>query len=1030
MFCTKNLGRCFLSTLLFVTSVVWVPSLALGQLPATRLGAVFPLGGNPGQAVEVTVFGSDLDGANYDGIGLDGVDGLLFSHPGITAKPKMVEPGPFDKGPRAAPNQFVVSIAANVPVGVYEVRALGKYGASNPRAFSISDIADVVEVEPNNDRESAEELTLPVVVNGQSNQASDIDFYRFTAAAGQRILVTNFARRADSRIDSVASVYDSKGRLLGSAGADQGRDSIVDFTTPSAGEYFVKIHDATYQGSPEHVYRLSIGVLPHIDFIFPPAGQAGGARPFTVYGRNLPGGRPSGLTLGGRPLESLATTIAIPGGAPAQGLAVATTSSPASAALDGIEYRVKGVQGLSQPAMVSIATATPVLEVPDNNDSTKSQPLKLPCEVMGKFYPQRDRDWFQFEAKKDESISVDLISQRMGLPTNPSLLVQRVTPAEGEKPEQVQQLAYVYESLQLDGGSEFDTRHHDASFRFTAPTDGIYRVMVRDAHADIDADPRRMYRLVVTNGGGDFRLAAIPEQSSSSVLVRKGGQVGIRVVAFRRDGFDGEILVTATGLPAGVTCRDAILGPTSNVGMLVLSAAANAAPANALVQVIGKARVGNTEVTRQARFGAAVLPTAVRANPNQVMPSVDARLTRDLCVSVSAAEVALISFQAGDGKVWETSRGGKLTIPITRGGAFKGQINFIGRGLPGINFPVANVAANQTTGQALVTLPGTIQPGTYSFYLDGIAQQVDYARNAEAAAKVAEFQKEVNQIKTKADADAKLAATAKAAGDKLAVETTAMVTAATVKKTALDKALLDATTAAKTTATAATASAAAAVASPGDANLVAASVAAKKAADDAAAKVKVAMTAAVTAAKTLVDATAKAKVAAGEKVKSDLAATDATALATLAAQLKTQTDQRTTALANAAKPKKVNVPIVSTPITIKIAPAPITVTELTPVTVKQGEKVETSITIARLFQYEGQVNFNTVLPQGVAGISIPNAAAPAKQTQAKLTVTAAANATEGEHQCNVRGTLNINGQNLIVEQTLRLVVQKAAPATK
>jgi hypothetical protein len=135
-------------------------------------------------------------------------------------------------------------------------------------------------------------------------------------------------------------------------------------------------------------------------------------------------------------------------------------------------------------------------------------------------------------------------------------------------------------------------------------------------------------------------------------------------------------------------------------------------------------------------------------------------------------------------------------------------------------------------------------------------------------------------------------------------------------------------------------------------------------------------------------------------------------------------------LANAAKPKKVNVPIVSTPITIKIAPAPITVTELTPVTVKQGEKVETSITIARLYQYEGQVNFNTVLPQGVAGISIPNAAAPAKQTQAKLTVTAAANATEGEHQCNVRGTLNINGQNLIVEQTLRLVVQKAAPATK
>jgi hypothetical protein len=168
----------------------------------------------------------------------------------------------------------------------------------------------------------------------------------------------------------------------------------------------------------------------------------------------------------------------------------------------------------------------------------------------------------------------------------------------------------------------------------------------------------------------------------------------------------------------------------------------------------------------------------------------------------------------------------------------------------------------------------------------------------------------------------------------------------------------------------------------------------------------------------------KAKEAAEAKTKTDATAVEAVKMAQLAAQLKTKTDQQATALTNAAKPKKLNVPVVSKPITIKIVPAPITVGELKPVTVKQGEKVEVSVAITRLFSYEGQVRFNTVLPAGVTGVSIPSATAPAKQSQAKLTITAAANATEGPHQLNIRGTLNINGQNLIVEQSLQLIVQK------
>jgi hypothetical protein len=559
---------------------------AHAQLPATRLSSVFPAGSNPGKTVEVTINGADLDDVNQ----------LQFSRAGIVAKQKMAEPGPFDKGPQPVANQFVVTIAANVPLGVYEARAIGKYGASNPRAFTVGDIPETLEIEPNNEFETATEITAPALINGRSNQAADVDFFKFKAAAGQRIIVTSYARRIDSRIDTVVTVFDGAGRQVGGNRDDQGLDSLVDFTTAAAGEYTIKVYDATYLGGTDYVYRISVGVLPHIDFVFPPAGLAGGNRPFTVYGRNLPGGQPAGISISGRPLQKLSVSIPIPAAA-APVAAFQSFLEPASAGVDATEYRIKGPNGSSNSVLVGIAAATPVLEQEPNNTFDEAQKLTAPCEVMGQFFPARDRDWFQLDAKKGESFSVEVISQRLGVRANPRLLVQRVdivpppavattaandTAAVAAAPtEKIQQLAYVEESGNLAGGAEFDLRSADPEYRFTAAADGMYRLMIGDAYGDVDPDPRRVYRLVIRKQQPDFRLAAVAEGSHSAVLLRKGGQVGIRVLAFRQDGFDDEIRVTATQLPAGVTCTDAIIGPASHVGMLVLSAAANAAESDA-----------------------------------------------------------------------------------------------------------------------------------------------------------------------------------------------------------------------------------------------------------------------------------------------------------------------------------------------------------------------------------------------------------------------------------------------------------------
>ena len=91
----------------------------------------------------------------------------------------------------------MINVAANVPVGLYEVRAIGKYGQSNSRVFMCSNLNQALEIEPNNSMDKASEVQLPVVVNGRGDRAADVDYFRFTASAGQYTL--NPAEKNDYR---------------------------------------------------------------------------------------------------------------------------------------------------------------------------------------------------------------------------------------------------------------------------------------------------------------------------------------------------------------------------------------------------------------------------------------------------------------------------------------------------------------------------------------------------------------------------------------------------------------------------------------------------------------------------------------------------------------------------------------------------------------------------------------------------------------------------------------------------------------
>ena len=95
--------------------------------------------------------------------------------------------------------------------------------------------------------------------------------------------------------------------------------------------------------------------------------------------------------------------------------------------------------------------------------------------------------------------------------------------------------------------------------------------------------------------------------------VRRGGTELVEVVAFRREGFNGEISVAAENLPPGVTARPIRLGPGQSVGTLVLSAADDAPESIALVNVRGRALVAAGELVRTARTATLVWTEAGKA---------------------------------------------------------------------------------------------------------------------------------------------------------------------------------------------------------------------------------------------------------------------------------------------------------------------------------------------------------------------------------------------------------------------------------
>ena len=559
--------------------------------------------------------------------------------------------------------------------------------------------------------------------------------------------------------------------------------------------------------------------------------------------------------------------------------------------MDGIEYRLNTAQGVSNPVLLSFAGAPVVTEREPNDQPDQAQKVPLPCEFVGQFYPAADRDWVSFEAKKGDVYWIEVFSHRLGLPTAPFALVQRV--ARNEKGEET--VSDVHELYAADaniGGPEFNTTTRDPSWRFEVKEEGAYRVRVADLFNRQDSNPRFVYRLSLRKETPDFRLVVLPQapppvnKDAKEVmlwtpLLRRGETMPLKVLAFRRDNFNGEIELTAEGLPSGVTCASTKIQTNKNSELLFLTAADTAENWSGPIKVVGKAKIGDAELTREARAG-----SATRTVPDYNNEAVRARLTRDLFLAVSSAESAPITIEAAEHKIREVTAGSKLQIPLklSRRGDFNETLKLKAAGVAGLD-GLKELDVDGKTNAAVLEIDlgqHKLSPGTYTFYLQ--TQTKGKYRNNPEAAKAAD---EGAKLAEKLAAD--LAAESRKAADAFAAAIKAAEAAAAQLKVAAEKFAAAKTAAEKTQSNA----------EPPDADLIAARDAAEKEAEAAVEKDKMAGEARITAEKGAAEASAKAKDAEAKKA----AAAD-----------------RAKAANEKAKPTDVTITAYSAPITFQVKP--------------------------------------------------------------------------------------------------------------
>lgn len=477
--------------------------------------SIFPCGGSRGAEVQVSIRGKNLDNTTA----------IRVSGSGVTAHVLQST----DSEIRAR-----FTIAAKAEPTRRDVRVFTPQG-SFVQVFEVGSVRDQVESEPNDEPEKAQQIELPVVINGRVG-AGDYDHFRFHAEAGQTIVCDLQSSRLGTRFDGVLWVLDSEGREV--AFADDSyfdKDPRIVFKAHKKGEYVLRVSGFRESGSAAAQYRLLVGEMPYADAVFPAGGRRGTAVEVSLSGVNL----------------NQITAIQL------DGLRASATVTKKSATK--LDVRI-AIPGDSTPGIYRLRIYTGDIELPNGLPFVVSDLRELladsgrdttfdgrsPGVINGVIRSAHQKDGFVIDAAAGERWTFQGDAMILGNFLDPTVTIFD---------ESGNVVAYMDEVAP----NGFDKEPTTVDFRLVHRFEksGRYRVEMRDAA--LHGHETFVYRLLI--GKVEPRFEVYAQTNQVSVVPGQTATLPVRVRRF--GGWDAPVEVWVDGLPARIESKKMIAEPAN-----------------------------------------------------------------------------------------------------------------------------------------------------------------------------------------------------------------------------------------------------------------------------------------------------------------------------------------------------------------------------------------------------------------------------------------------------------------------------------
>jgi hypothetical protein len=158
--------------------------------------------------------------------------------------------------------------------GVYPISLRKDGWTSNSVPFALDTLPETMARPGIGQREKAQKVKLPIIVNGRIARPGEAQYFRFDGHAGDEIVAEVLARRLGSPLDSVLRLTDAAGKQIAfnddfedpAAGLiTHQADSLISCRLLAKGTYYLQLADTQGKGGPDYGYRLRIS-HPRPDF--------------------------------------------------------------------------------------------------------------------------------------------------------------------------------------------------------------------------------------------------------------------------------------------------------------------------------------------------------------------------------------------------------------------------------------------------------------------------------------------------------------------------------------------------------------------------------------------------------------------------------------------------------------------------------------------------------------------------------------------------------------------------------------------